>query len=122
MNEPNCDPTLWQLAWQDDRLAELVINHIDGDCGKTPWVWVAPAFRRIGLARALMCRSLRRMLDRGGSPRRDSDDAGKSIRFLGAVSELGIRNREAEYAISEGDGPISHSAGSMVTVKPLDSN
>jgi ribosomal protein S18 acetylase RimI-like enzyme len=65
VNSPRCDPTFWQLAWLGDQLAGLVINHIDGDCGKTPWVWVAPAFRRIGLARALMYRSLRRMLDRG---------------------------------------------------------
>ncbi len=70
---PTFSPELWQVAWNGDQVAGMVLNYIDhaenreyrrqrgyteGICVRRPW-------RRRGLARALLARSLRSLRELG---------------------------------------------------------
>ncbi|MEV6522683.1 GNAT family N-acetyltransferase [Longispora sp. NPDC051575] len=64
--EEQSDLDLWLAAWDGDELAGVVVNTIGADgTGGTPWVAVLPRWRRRGLARALMYRSLDLLAARG---------------------------------------------------------
>ncbi|GIG61389.1 hypothetical protein Lfu02_57610 [Longispora fulva] len=64
--EEQSDLGLWLAAWDGDELAGVVVNTIGADgTGETPWVAVLPRWRRRGLARALMHRSLDLLAARG---------------------------------------------------------
>ena len=60
------DVDLWLIAWDGDDVAAVIINerHKDGTVD-TPWVAVVPAWRRRGVARALLQRNLRLLADQG---------------------------------------------------------
>jgi mycothiol synthase len=71
--DPMFDPSLWQIAWDGDDVAGLVINAINREenelrgyrRGILHSVAVRRSWRRRGLARALVVRSLRALRDRG---------------------------------------------------------
>jgi mycothiol synthase len=73
LNDPHNDPGLWQVAWDGDQIAGQVRPYIDPDenethgylRGHTESVSVRRPWRRRGLARALMARSLRALAERG---------------------------------------------------------
>jgi ribosomal protein S18 acetylase RimI-like enzyme len=66
-------PDLWQVAWQGDQVAGMVLNFIDAEenqrfsrrRGYTENICVRRPWRRRGLARALILRSLALLHDRG---------------------------------------------------------
>ena len=69
---PTFMPDLWQVAWDGDRVAGMAENHIplenrafDLQRGHTQIIFVVPRWRRRGLAKALLSKSLAMMRDRG---------------------------------------------------------
>jgi mycothiol synthase len=60
------DTSLWQIAWDGDAIAGVLITErlADGTVD-TPWVGVVPAWRRRGLAAALLGRSVDRLRAEG---------------------------------------------------------
>lgn len=60
------DVELWLIAWDGDEVAAVLINERKADGSvDTPWVAVLPGWRRRGVARALLQRSLRLLADHG---------------------------------------------------------
>ncbi|MEV4411679.1 GNAT family N-acetyltransferase [Catellatospora sp. NPDC049609] len=60
------DTDLWVVAWDGDEVAGLVVNEREDDgVVDSPWVAVRPAYRRRGLASALLARSLASMREHG---------------------------------------------------------
>jgi len=70
---PNHDSGLWQIAWHGDEVVGGVLNYIDQDenesfnrkWGHTERIFVTRPWRRKGVARALIARSLKVLRDRG---------------------------------------------------------
>ena len=66
-------PELWQVAWDGDQVAGMILNYIDPDENKTyqrkrGWtenICVRRPWRRKGLARALLARSIKMHRDLG---------------------------------------------------------
>jgi len=66
-------PELWQIAWDDDEVAGMVLNYVDERRneaigvrrGYTQNVFVRRRWRRRGLARALLTRSIERFREMG---------------------------------------------------------
>jgi ribosomal protein S18 acetylase RimI-like enzyme len=72
LNEPTFMPDLWQVAWDGDRVAGVAISHIplenqvfDRKRGHTQSLFVSPRWRRRGLAKALLAKSLAMLRKRG---------------------------------------------------------
>lgn len=73
LKEPEFDPTLWKVAWDGDQVAGMVLNFIDRDenreynrkRGYTEGISVRRPWRRRGLARALLTRSLQMFKEMG---------------------------------------------------------
>ena len=63
------DPTLWFLAWDGDELAGFALDYPqlgnDDGLGHVNWLGVRPAWRRRGLAEALLRRSFNELHARG---------------------------------------------------------
>jgi mycothiol synthase len=60
------DVDLWLVAWDGDAIAAVLTNEREKDGSvDTPWVAVLPAWRRRGVARALLQRSLRLLAEHG---------------------------------------------------------
>ncbi|MFL5735487.1 MAG: GNAT family N-acetyltransferase [Chloroflexia bacterium] len=67
LNFPLFQPHLWQVAWDGDQVAGMIRNYISEEenaaygrqRGYTEWISVRRPWRRRGLARALLARSLR---------------------------------------------------------------
>lgn len=64
-NKPSHDPNLCCIAWDGDEIAGQVILVKENDEVYVDQVSVRPAWRRKGLARALLIRALRDALERG---------------------------------------------------------
>jgi GNAT superfamily N-acetyltransferase len=62
---PRYDPTLWQVAWEDDELVGQVLTRVQGAVAEVFEMSVRPAWRRRGLARALLVRSVVALRARG---------------------------------------------------------
>lgn len=62
---PQTDTSLWFIAWEGGQIAGLALNLIDGTQGETPWVAVRHPWRKRGLARTLMTRTLRCFQEHG---------------------------------------------------------
>ncbi len=70
---PTFDPSLWQVAWDGDQVAGGVLNMIDEDANKqfnirrgfTDPIFTRRPWRKRGLARALIMRSLQLLKDKG---------------------------------------------------------
>ncbi len=58
---PSADPDLWLVAWSGDEIAGQVLCRIENGVGTVYEVSVRPAYRRHGLARALLAAGLRRL-------------------------------------------------------------
>jgi mycothiol synthase len=73
LENPSHTPQLWQVAWDGDRLAGLVLARIDPEeneerkrkRGYTEHIYVRPDWRGRGLARALIARSLQDLKEKG---------------------------------------------------------
>lgn len=72
-NDPDYDPSLYRVAWHDDQVAGMVLSYIDKDenevykrlRGYTENICVRRPWRRQGLAKALIARSLIAIKERG---------------------------------------------------------
>ena len=75
MEDPTFDPSLWQVAWEGDQVAGNVLNFVNTkeneeykrERGYTEFISVRCPWRRKGLARALIARSLQVLKDHGMS-------------------------------------------------------
>ncbi len=73
MNDPDFDPSLWRVAWQDDQVAGMVLSYIDRDenstfgvkRGHTENICVRRPWRKQGLAKALIAMGLSALKERG---------------------------------------------------------
>jgi ribosomal protein S18 acetylase RimI-like enzyme len=73
MNSPTFMPELWQVAWDGEQVAGMVLNYIneaeneeyDRKRGHTEPICVRRPWRRRGLARALIARSFRVLKEQG---------------------------------------------------------
>jgi ribosomal protein S18 acetylase RimI-like enzyme len=72
LNEPTFTPDLWQVAWDGDRVVGMAENHIPPEnrafgrrSGHTQILFVLPRWRRRGLGKALLAKSLAMMRERG---------------------------------------------------------
>ncbi len=73
LNEPIFNPSLWQVAWDGDQIAGAVQNFVNEKenqeynrkRGYTEGIFVRRPWRKRGLARALIMRSLQMFKDRG---------------------------------------------------------
>jgi ribosomal protein S18 acetylase RimI-like enzyme len=71
--DPTFDPSLWQVAWDRDQVAGMVLNYINAEenrqysrkRGYTETICVRLPWRRRGLARALLARSFRVLQEQG---------------------------------------------------------
>lgn len=65
LRAPRHDPTLWRVAWDDDVIAGQVLARVENGVADVFEVSVRPAYRRHGLARALLSRCLLGLRARG---------------------------------------------------------
>ncbi|MFC2026065.1 GNAT family N-acetyltransferase [Chloroflexota bacterium] len=73
VDDPNFDPTLWQVAWDGDQVAGMILNFIDKreneeynrKRGWTENISVRRSWRRRGLARGLLHKSLQLLKEIG---------------------------------------------------------
>jgi mycothiol synthase len=73
INSPNFQPHLWQVAWAEDEVAGMVLNFIDWEYnenfkrqrGWTESISVRRPWRKQGLAKALIARSMRLLQEQG---------------------------------------------------------
>jgi mycothiol synthase len=71
--DPTFNPHLWQVAWDGDQVAGMVLNYINAEenreyrrkRGYTETICVRRPWRRQGLARALLARSFRVLQEQG---------------------------------------------------------
>lgn len=74
INDPHIDPTIWQVAWEGDEVVGGVLNRIDPDynaehntlIGWTDPIFVRKAWRKQGIAKALIARSFKLLKDEKG--------------------------------------------------------
>ncbi len=91
LQKPRHDPTLWQVAWDGDQIAGQVIPIQKGDVADIFEVSVRPAWRRRGLARALLSRALHLLRERGASTVRLSTVAEFRTRAKDLYHSVGFR-------------------------------
>ena len=118
LDNPVHDPGLWQIAFDGDEIAGGVINIIDPEenaetgiqRGYVEAVFTRPAWRRRGLARALVARSLGRLRERGmtsallgvdGANPHQAMTLYEGIGFAIAATELEWRRPFAAAEVSE---------------------
>jgi len=65
LQKPKYDPRLWHIAWDGDEVAGQVFMVIEDGQAYVNQVSIRPAWRRKGLARALLIRALQDVLERG---------------------------------------------------------
>jgi len=73
MNDPDYDPSLWRVAWQEDQVVGMVLSFIDKDQneiygrkrGYTENICVRRPWRKQGVAKALIALSLIALKERG---------------------------------------------------------
>jgi ribosomal protein S18 acetylase RimI-like enzyme len=73
VNDPSFAPDLWQVAFDGDTIAGQILNYlgpVEGDGTRVGWtegISVQPEYRRRGLARALLARSIGIVRDAGAA-------------------------------------------------------
>ena len=65
LSQPKHDAALWQVAWDGGQIAGQVMSVIEKGRAEVFEVSVRPAWRRRGLARALLSRALQTLRERG---------------------------------------------------------
>ena len=96
---PEFQPDLWQLAWDGDMLVGMVLPFILQEenlrygrrRGHTEGVYVREGYRRRGIARALLARSLRLLKERGMEEAALGTSAENPYRALRIYEGLGFR-------------------------------
>jgi mycothiol synthase len=96
---PIFNPQLWQVAWDGDEIAGMILNFIDEDenrehhrrRGYTENISVRRPWRRRGLARALLARSLKVLEGHGMTEAALGVDAENISGALGLYESMGFR-------------------------------
>jgi len=101
LNFPNFQPYLWQVAWdsESDQIAGMIRNYISEEenlqysrqQGYAEWISVRRPWRRRGLARALLARSLRMHKDLGMTQAALSVDSQNATGALQLYESMGFR-------------------------------
>jgi GNAT superfamily N-acetyltransferase len=97
MESPEFDPRLWQVAFHGDEVAGHILNYLDAPepdgtrTGGTESIGVRKPYRRRGLARALLARSLRTVRDAGATRAALGVDAQNVNHALDLYESLGFR-------------------------------
>ena len=97
--DPRRDMSLWVVAWQGDQIVGQVLNRIDHEAnaelglkrGRVNSVGVRRAWRRQGIARALVAESLRVLRDAGMTSAGLGVDAENPHGALGVYEASGFR-------------------------------
>jgi GNAT superfamily N-acetyltransferase len=110
IENPATDPDLWQVAFDGDEVAAAVINEIHGlgDGAGEGWlgsVFTRRPWRRRGLARALIVRSLALFRDRGLQSAGLGVDAENPNQALGLYESCGFRMASSTTAFRTAIGP-----------------
>jgi mycothiol synthase len=95
---PNFQPHLWQVAWEGEQVAGMIRNYINEEenarygrqQGYTEWISVRRPWRRRGLARALLARSLRMHKDLGMTQAALSVDSQNALGALQHYESMGF--------------------------------
>jgi mycothiol synthase len=105
--KPIFNPKLWQVAWDGDEVAGMVLNFIHEEenseynrkRGYTEEISVRRPWRKRGLARALIARSFKVLKDHGMTEAALSVDAENITGALGLYESMGFRTvkRHATY-------------------------
>ena len=98
-NTPEFQPDLWQVAWDGDQVAGMIRNFINQDAnerygrqrGYTEYISTRRPWRRRGLARALLARSLRMHRDLGMTEAALSVDTQNPLGALQLYESMGFR-------------------------------
>ncbi len=94
---PDFQPALWQVAFHGDEVAGHILNYLgpaEPDGSRTGWtesIAVRKPYRRRGLARALLARSLRTVRDAGATRAALGVDSQNVNHALGLYEGLGFR-------------------------------
>lgn len=99
MNDPDFDPSLLRVAWQDDQIAGMVLSFINKDenemngrkRGYTENICVRRPWRRLGLAKALIALSLITLKERGMTEAGLGVDAENTSGALHLYESMGYR-------------------------------
>jgi mycothiol synthase len=99
MCDPDFDPSLWRVAWQDGEVAGMVLNFINKDensiygrmRGYTENICVRRPWRRQGLAKALIARSLEAIKERGMTEAALGVDAENTLGALNLYKSMGYQ-------------------------------
>jgi mycothiol synthase len=99
VNSPSFQPHLWQVAWAGDEVAGMVLNFIDREYnenfkrlrGWTEDICVRRPWRKQGLARALIVRSMRLLQEQGMTEAGLGVDADNPNGALRLYESLGYR-------------------------------
>jgi GNAT superfamily N-acetyltransferase len=99
INDPQFQPHLWQVAWAGAEVAGMVLNFIDQEYnekfkrlrGWTDPICVRRPWRKQGLAKALIARSLRLLKDRGMTEAGLGVDADNPNGALRLYQSMGFR-------------------------------
>jgi mycothiol synthase len=99
MNDPDYDPSLWRVAWQGDQVAGMVLSYIDKDQnelygrkrGYTENICVRRAWRKQGLAKALIALSLIALKEHGMTEAGLGVDAENTSGALHLYESMGYR-------------------------------
>jgi len=65
LHQPDLDPTLWQVAWDQDQPVGMVLGRLSNGCGYIDEVSVEGTYRRQGIAQALILYTLAALSKRG---------------------------------------------------------
>jgi ribosomal protein S18 acetylase RimI-like enzyme len=96
LEDPDLDPSLWVVAFDGDEIAGAILNgiHTTPDGERQGWldsVFTRRPWRRRGLARALIVRSLERLRDRGLTGASLGVDLANANDALGLYESCGFR-------------------------------
>jgi mycothiol synthase len=103
LESPQFQPRLWQVAFDGDEVAGHILNYLDppdADGSRTGWtesIAVRPPYRRRGLARALLARSLRTVRDAGATRAALGVDSQNVNRALDLYEDLGFRVTSEQF-------------------------
>jgi ribosomal protein S18 acetylase RimI-like enzyme len=99
INDPNFQPHLWQVGWAGNEVAGMVLNYIDRESnaefkrlrGWTDPICVRRPWRKQGLAKALIARSMRLLQEQGMTEAGLGVDAQNPNGALRLYESLGFR-------------------------------